>query len=214
MSGENVVFRFFAEQVSHEPPVSAFHFECPQQRLFCRGNLSVKAKYMGMYVGVALGGDLVLELPSQHEQEIEKYEMSFPMLYLRSFLSEPWLEFGGKININCNSKISAGVMFQTKPFYGGKPHQVTVEIKNSSGNTSARMTGEWMSGILELCWVNGQAESVDLQKEGDWLETRIKPIARQAENESYRLWHPVRQCLMSGDFQNAGEQKKMVTALT
>lgn len=165
-----------------------------------------------MYVGVTLGGDMVLELPTNsHSQETEKYEMTFPMLYLRSFLSEPWLEFGGKININClESKISAGIVFQTKPFYGGKPHQLTAEIKSTSGNTTARISGDWMSGVMELSWVNGQAESIDLQTKGDWLEKRIRPIASQADDESLKLWYPVRRNLISGDFQSAAEHKKMV----
>lgn len=209
-----LVFRFLAEQVSHSPPISAFHFECPQQGLSLHGNLSIKAKFMGMYVGVTLGGDLVLEIPpheQSQERDIEKYEMTFPMLYLRSFLSEPWLEFGGKININCSeSKSSAGIVFQTKPFYGGKPHQVTAEIKTHSGNTTARMSGDWMSGVIELSWVNGQSESIDLQTVGEWLEKKTRRISDQAENESYKLWYPVRQNLVSGDFQSAAENKKMV----
>ena len=209
-----MLFRFLAEQVSHNPPVTAFHLECPQQRLSIQGNLSVKAKFMGMYVGVTLGGDLVLELPAVESQDGEKYEMTFPMLYLRSFLSEPWLEFGGKININCvESKVSASVTFQTKPFYGGKPHQVTAEIKAPSGNTTARISGDWMSGVMEVSWVNGQAESIDLQTKGDWLEKRVRPIASQADDESLKLWYHVRRNLMSGDFQSAAEHKKMVICM-
>ncbi|EFX77571.1 hypothetical protein DAPPUDRAFT_321306 [Daphnia pulex] len=193
-TGEILLFRLVAEQVSHNPPVSAFHFECPQQRLSISGNLSIKAKFMGMYVGVTLGGDMVLELPAHNhsqDQETEKYEMTFPMLYLRSFLFEPWLEFGGMININCSeSKLSAGIVFQTKPFYGGKPHQVTAEIKGQSGNTTARISGDWTSGVMELCWVNGQSESIDLQTEGDLLEKKIRRISDQADEESYKLWYP------------------------
>ena len=164
---------------------------------------------MGMYVGVTLGGDLVLELPV--ENQTEKYEMTFPMLYLRSFLSEPWLEFGGKININClESKIISGIVFQTKPFYGGKPHQVTVEVKVASGNTVARLTGDWMSGSMELSWVNGETQAIDLQTAGDWLQKKIRPISSQAEDESLKIWQSVRQSLVLGDFATAAEHKKKV----
>jgi hypothetical protein len=54
-SGEATVFRFQAEQVSHNPPISAFHLECPQQNISLQGNVSVQAKFMGMYVGITLG---------------------------------------------------------------------------------------------------------------------------------------------------------------
>ena len=213
-TGEILLFRFVTEQVSHNPPVSAFRFECPQQNFSVNGNLSIKAKFMGMYVGVTLGGDMALELPNlnqSQDRETEKYEMTFPMLYLRSFLSEPWLEFGGKININCpESKLSAGIVFQTKPFYGGKPHQITAEIKGQTGNTTARISGDWMSGVMELCWMNGQSESIDLLTKGDLLEKKIRRISDQSDEESYKLWCPVRRNLISGDFQSAAEHKKMV----
>ena len=79
-TGEILLFRFVTEQVSHNPPVSAFRFECPQQNFSVNGNLSIKAKFMGMYVGVTLGGDMALELPAHNhsqDRETEKYEMSY-----------------------------------------------------------------------------------------------------------------------------------------
>ena len=119
-----------AEQVSHSPPVTAFHLECPQKRIRLMGSLSVKAKYMGMYASATLSGELTLELPvggGGEDSPLEKYEMSYPTLYVRSFLSEPWMEFGGKIQVACpQTRVSAGLVFQTKPFYGGKPHQVGI----------------------------------------------------------------------------------------
>jgi len=120
-----LVFRFQAEQVSHNPPISAFHFECPQKGIQLTGNLSIKAKFMGMYASATLSGEVALELTSSSAEASERYEMSYPTLYLRSFLSEPWMEFGGKIQVQCTTnRVTAGLVFQTKPFYGGKPHQV------------------------------------------------------------------------------------------
>ena len=214
-SGEVTVFRFQAEQVSHNPPISAFHLECPQQNISLQGNVSVQAKFMGMYVGTTLGGELVLELspkdPSEDRVCLEKYEMSYPTLYLRSLLSEPWMEFGGKITINCpETKVSTGLTFQTKPFYGGKPHQVTAEIKGANGNTTGRLSGDWLVGVFELSWLNGQAESIDLSASDGWLEKKVRPIARQRDDESLKLWYPVRRALAAGDFQAAADHKKMV----
>ena len=73
------IFRFQAEQVSHNPPVTAFHLECPD-KIQVQGHLSVKAKLMGMYVGTTLGGDFTLEL----SQLNEKYELGYPSLYVHN----------------------------------------------------------------------------------------------------------------------------------
>ena len=54
----------------------------------------------------------------------EEYTFTLPSAYARSILTVPWVELGGKINVNCaKSGYSAAITFQTKPFYGGKLHR-------------------------------------------------------------------------------------------
>lgn len=209
-----LVFRFQAEQVSHSPPVSAFHLECPQKRIELTGYLSVKAKFMGMSVSAVLGGEVVVELPvgSGAEEPLERYEMGYPTLYLRSFVSEPWMEFGGKIGIQCPStKLSTGLVFQTKPFYGGKPHTVTAEIKSANGSVSARLSGDWTNGGLELNWTNGQATE-QLSDDVIRLEQLVRPLEMQGDFESLKLWRQVRLALVADDLTTAGEHKKLVSS--
>lgn len=124
--GDESTLRFKAEQVSHDPPISAFHLECPQ-KVNVSGSMCVKARFMGMYAVATLNGDLVVQL----NQLNEKYEMGYPIMYLRSVITEPWMEFGGKVQINCpDTKVSASLLFQVKPFYGGQPHQVMTKVNN------------------------------------------------------------------------------------
>lgn len=52
------------------------------------------------------------------------------------------------LNILCNL---------SQPFYGGKLHRVTAEVKNSSGATLTRVQGEWDS-VLEFSYANGGQE--------------------------------------------------------
>uniref|UniRef100_A0A8C0UFP0 Uncharacterized protein n=1 Tax=Cyanistes caeruleus TaxID=156563 RepID=A0A8C0UFP0_CYACU len=54
----------------------------------------------------------------------EEYTFSLPCAYARSILTVPWVELGGKVNINCaKTGYSASINFHTKPFYGGKLHR-------------------------------------------------------------------------------------------
>lgn len=54
----------------------------------------------------------------------EEYTFSLPSAYARSILTVPWVELGGKVNVNCaKTGYSAVITFQTKPFYGGKLHR-------------------------------------------------------------------------------------------
>ena len=160
---------------------------------------------MGMYASATLSGDLVLEL----EKLNEKYDLGYPVLYLRSFISESWMEFGGKVQLNCSSsKVTSSIVFHTKPFYGGKAHHVTAEIKGGNGSTVCKVTGDWNTS-LELCWLNGLTETLLIQT--DWLPKKVRPLHLQKENESQKLWLPVRQALAEKDYQSANEKKKSVS---
>lgn len=204
-SGSSVTFRFVAEQVSHHPPVSAFVLQCGD-KIQVRGHVSIKAKLMGMYVGTSLGGDLILELNECNE----KYELGYPSLFVRSILAEPWMEFGGRVSLQCpESKVSANIVFQTKPFYGGKAHQVTAEMKNSSGNVFCKAHGDWNSH-LECIWNGGvKTELIQLAAQAGPLR-KVRPFQWLAENESSKLWLPLQQALNRADIQLAGEIKKSI----
>lgn len=67
------------------------------------------------------------------------------------------MELGGKVNITCaKTGYNASVTFHTKPFYGGKLHRVTGEVKNtSSGKVICKVNGEW-NGQIEMTFTSHQ----------------------------------------------------------
>ena len=65
-----------------------------------------------------------------------------------------------------------------------------------------------------MSWLNWQAESIDLAAGVvSWLDKKVRPIARQRDEESMKIWYPVRRALAAGDFQAAAEHKKIVNLL-
>ncbi|GAA6086800.1 oxysterol-binding protein-related protein 11 isoform X1 [Tachysurus ichikawai] len=111
--------RFVAEQVSHHPPVSGFYAECQERQMCVNTHVWTKSKFMGMSIGVSMIGEGNLHL-LEHGEE---YTFTLPSAYARSILTVPWVELGGKVNVNCaKTGYSAAITFQTKPFYGGKLH--------------------------------------------------------------------------------------------
>ena len=53
---EDVFLYYTAEQVSHHPPISAFHFECPQQGLSLDASIYTKSKFNGMSICAVMVG--------------------------------------------------------------------------------------------------------------------------------------------------------------
>ncbi|KAG1936584.1 oxysterol-binding protein-related protein 10 isoform X2 [Pimephales promelas] len=195
--------RFVAEQVSHHPPVSGFYCECKERRTCVNTHVWTKSKFMGMSIGVSMFGEGVLHL-LEHDEE---YVFTLPSAYARSILTVPWVELGGKVSISCaKSGYSATVTFHTKPFYGGKVHRVTGEVKhNPTGTIVCKAQGEW-NGTLEFTYSSGETKVIDTSKL-PVIKKKIRPLEKQAPYESRRLWQHVTAALKAGDIDVATEHK-------
>ncbi|TMS18227.1 Oxysterol-binding protein-related protein 10 [Larimichthys crocea] len=195
--------RFVAEQVSHHPPVSGFYCECRERRMCVNAHVWTKSKFMGMSIGVSMVGEGVLCL-LEHDEE---YVFTLPCAYARSILTVPWVELGGKVSINCvKSGYSATVTFHTKPFYGGKVHRVTAEVKHNPTNTIVcKAQGEW-NGTLEFTYSSGETKVIDTAKL-PVTRKKLRPVDRQGRTESRRLWQYVTKSLREGNIDEATEHK-------
>uniref|UniRef100_A0AAV2MFL3 Oxysterol-binding protein n=1 Tax=Knipowitschia caucasica TaxID=637954 RepID=A0AAV2MFL3_KNICA len=195
--------RFVAEQVSHHPPVSGFYCECPEKKICVNAHVWTKSKFMGVSVGVSMVGEGVLYLLEHGEQ----YVFTLPCAYARSILTVPWVELGGKVTISCaQTGYQAAVTFHTKPFYGGKTHRVSAEVRHGhTGAVVCRAQGEW-NGVLEFTSSSGETRVLDTQR----LPVRrkkIRPLEQQSPHESRRLWQHVTEALKAGNMEQATEHK-------
>lgn len=196
---------FVAEQLSHHPPISGFYAECPSKQLCFNAHIWTKSKFYGMSIGVVNQGVGVISLLEHNED----YVITFPSTYCRSILTFPWVELGGKVNITCaKTGYNASVTFHTKPFYGGKLHRVTGEVKNtSSGKVICKVNGEW-NGQIELNFTSHQEEPKVINTEAlQVCRKRVCPQSKQDEFESRRLWHRVTHALKSDDIDSATSAK-------
>ncbi|KAK5883490.1 hypothetical protein CesoFtcFv8_019817 [Champsocephalus esox] len=195
--------RFVAEQVSHHPPVSGFYCECREKSMCVNAHVWTKSKFMGMSIGVSMVGEGVLCL-LEHDEE---YVFTLPCAYARSILTVPWVELGGKVSINCvKSGYSATVTFHTKPFYGGKVHRVTAEVKHNPTNTIVcKAQGEW-NGTLEFTYSSGETKVIDTTKL-PVTRKKLRPAEKQSRTESRRLWQHVTKSLKDANIDKATEHK-------
>ncbi|XP_072015596.1 oxysterol-binding protein-related protein 11-like isoform X2 [Amphiura filiformis] len=194
---------FTAEQVSHHPPVSAFYAECASKNICMNSWIWTKSKFLGMSVGVNMVGEGVISLLDHGEE----YTATFPSAYGRSILTVPWMELGGRCNIQCpQSGYQAAITFHTKPFYGGKVHRVSAEVKNPSNAVICRISGEW-NGTLEFSYSSGDKKVIDTTKLPS-IPKKVRPISLQGTFESRRLWQHVTNSLKVGDINTATEHKR------
>ncbi|CAM1307970.1 OSBPL10 (predicted) [Pycnogonum litorale] len=194
--------RYISEHVSHHPVTSAIYVECPEKQMYLNAHITTRSKFMGTSIGVNLVGDLIL-CSLFHGEE---YIITLPSLFARSILSVPWVEFGGKVTITSNSGYISTVIFHTKPFYGGKLHRVTAEVKSPNGDVLCKVGGEW-NGSLEFSFNDGTAfkiNTVELTK----AKKKVQKLENQSLTDSRRVWRNISQELQHGDIDKASRLKE------
>ena len=75
---------YVAEQVSHHPPISAFYYCSPENKLVISGELRPKSKFLGNSVVNEMGGYnhcIFLDRPQDGE-----YDITMPNMYARGIL--------------------------------------------------------------------------------------------------------------------------------
>ncbi|XP_035825242.1 oxysterol-binding protein-related protein 9 isoform X2 [Aplysia californica] len=196
---------FISEQVSHHPPISAFYSENYNKRISLDGYIWTKSKFLGLSIGVHMIGQCVLSVLDYDEE----YTLSFPSGYGRSILTVPWVELGGKININCaKSGYSSLVEFQTKPFYGSRKHRVVANIFEPNEKKSfVTIEGEW-NGVMYAKWASGKNEVFVDTKTQPIIKKIVKPPEQQDEFESRKLWRKVTLNLKEKNVDAATEEKR------
>lgn len=118
--------------------------------------------------------------------EPEIYTFTLPTCFARSILTTPWFELGGKVNLtNTKGDVQASVVFQTKPFYGGKLHHVIAEVKKNVGGNGpggkiiCKVIGEWNKS-LEFTYDDGSLEMIDVPSIGNQFDINSQG--------SYQTW--------------------------
>ncbi|CAL8068706.1 unnamed protein product [Calicophoron daubneyi] len=222
-----VLITYCAEQVSHHPPITALHIECPSYQMELDFSVHVKSKFGGMSISAAMVGKNILRLG---EHDNEEYHFSLPTAYARSILTTPWVELGDKVSITCpQTGYSASVAFHTKPMRSNKLHRVSGEIfaphpvsgtattsatslsssdKTLDPNLVARVSGEWNNVLeFEQLTQGGKKWTIDVNRL-PVLPKRVRPIVNQRPEESRCLWQHVTDALKMGNIQLATEKKR------
>ncbi|XP_006861097.1 PREDICTED: oxysterol-binding protein-related protein 5 [Chrysochloris asiatica] len=200
---------YIAEQVSHHPPVSAFHVSNRKDGFCINGSITARSKFYGNSLSALLEGKATLTFLNRAED----YTITMPYAHCKGILyGTMTMELGGKVTIECEkNNLQAELEFKLKPFFGGNAN-----INQISGRITA---GDEVLGRLSGHW----DREVFLKEEGSggpelfWNPTgdvRAKRLIRhtvlaeeQTELESERLWQHVTRAIVDGDQHRATQEK-------
>ncbi|XP_030649288.1 oxysterol-binding protein-related protein 5-like [Chanos chanos] len=203
---------YIAEQVSYQPPVSAFYVWNKKDGFCITGNILPKSKYYGNSLSEILDGRVTLLFLSHGEE----YIFTLPYSHCKGlFYGKMTTELGGKITIDCEkTKCMAEVEFKLKPVFGSSSQKNQVSGTICIGDQLlATVEGHWDKEIFLCERGTGKREMLwnsTPQGRRQRLKRRVILPDQQGPLESARLWRHVSDAVLSGDQRRAVQERYVV----
>ncbi|XP_069477016.1 oxysterol-binding protein-related protein 1 isoform X1 [Ambystoma mexicanum] len=166
-------FRLLSEQVSHHPPVSAFHAEGLNKDFVFHGSIYPKLKFWGKSVEAEPKGIITLELLKHNEA----YTWSNPTCCVHNIIvGKLWIEQYGNVEIT-NHKTGEKCILNFKPcgLFGKELHKVEGYIQDKSKKKLCALYGKWTE-----CLYSVDPASFDAYKKNDKKNSEEKRSSKQA----------------------------------
>ncbi|RVE70222.1 hypothetical protein OJAV_G00062870 [Oryzias javanicus] len=174
-------FRLISEQVSHHPPVSAFHAEGLAGDFVFHGSIYPKLKFWGKSVEAEPKGTITLEI-IKHK---EAYTWSNPYCCVHNIiLGKLWIEQYGTVEI-VNHRTGDKCVLNFKPcgMFGKELHKVEGYIQDKNKKKHCVIYGKW----TECMWsVDPQAYETHKKtdKKGDHKKHKnVREELHRSEND-------------------------------
>ncbi|KAM4617470.1 oxysterol-binding protein-related protein 5 isoform 2-T2 [Discoglossus pictus] len=200
---------YIAEQVSHHPPVSAFHVSNRKDGFSITGSILARSKFYGNSLSAILDGKARLTFLTREED----YIITMPYAHCKGLLyGTMTMELGGKVTIECEkTQHTTELEFKLKPFFGGNEtlNQISGKIK-AAEEVLANLDGHWDREVYINDLQNGSRDifwnpTAEIRKQR--LKRHIVLFEEQTEFESERLWQHVTSAINEGNQQQATDEK-------
>jgi len=205
---------YFAEQLSHHPPHSAFVYYNAKRGYALNANLApTYVTFKGNSAETHIQGILRLHVFGKKFDE-EIYEMTYPSMIVKGILfGALTYEVVGKTIIRCLSTgYEAEFDFKQKSMFRGKINAVGGKVKHGK-DILYLINGFWDS-IIYLQDANNKDNTGVLfdNTQHKIAEKIVPPKEQQAPNESRRLWEDVIREMLKNDEDEALAAKRKLEA--
>ncbi|CAL8306281.1 unnamed protein product [Gadus morhua 'NCC'] len=178
LTREDQGYRLVSEQVSHHPPVSAFHAESLAGDFVFHGSIYPKLKFWGKSVEAEPKGTITMELLKFNEA----YTWSNPFCCVHNIiLGSLWIEQYGTVEIINHSTGDKCVLnFKPCGMFGKELHRVEGYIQDKSKRKHCVIYGKW----TECMWsVDPQTFENHRKNEKKGESRKHRPEEERKEND-------------------------------
>jgi len=208
--GDQGTTMYVAEQVSHHPPISAFHFVNRKAGWFVNCALRPRSKFLGNSAASIMEGEgqlVVLPLGN------ETYSFTLPSYYVRGLLIGVMrMEIAGDITITCKeTNLTMNMTFKNKGYFKGENNSVEGKITQIGGkDTLKKIEGRW-DRVINVTDKKSKDTTVlldvDAEKSRSFMPMIMEPEDQQRYYESRKVWAHVTKGLKTHNVDMATENK-------
>jgi len=193
---------YMAEQVSHHPPISAVYMTNRKKNLALKCVLKPKSKFHGNSASTLLDGEIIFQLLNLKEQ----YHITFPHVVAKGLIwGQQGLEMNEFLKIKCTKTgLSAKIEFKVK-----SENEIKGSIKHGENKLfrlSGSITDKVMIKNLRTKNVTTFIDAANVEQ----VPKYVKPVVKQNDNESRKVWHKVSYALNKCNYTDANIYKNAV----
>lgn len=197
------------EQVSHHPPITAYHIANEAKGLALQGHNAQKTSFSKASIIVKQLGHAVLTL-SLPGGEKETYLITLPRLVIAGLLvASPYIELSETSYIAASTGYLATIEYSGRGYFSGKAHTFKATVTNPKLTATHPLyvfEGQWDT-VSKDTKTGKEFTNVTSPKE----EVTVAPIEEQKDEfETRRLWKKVADGIRSGDFDTASKEKSKI----
>jgi len=200
---QDSVTSYISEQVSHHPPISAFHFENKKKNFVIYGTLQPKAHLypFGNYASMTMNGPLKLKILNLDEE----YDMTYASVSVKGvFFGTMQMENSGKTIIECKKTgYRASITWKTGRQLSGKIYKNDKKLYSLKGD------------YTDVVYIkNPEKKKQNFEflniKKLEKVSKTVTPTKDQQPNESRKVWYKVSVALDKRDFDAANKYKNEI----
>ncbi|RDL42225.1 putative KES1-involved in ergosterol biosynthesis [Venustampulla echinocandica] len=197
-----------SEQVSHHPPVTAYHISNDKHGVSLQGYNAQKASF-ARTIYVKQIGHAVYSIPAFNET----YLITLPNLHIEGLIfGSPFVELNDKTYITSSSGYTAKIDYSGKGWLSGKKNSFTATLYPTDKEKEILYTisGQWNKSfdITEGGKKGGVIGSYDAETPTTALI--IAPLEEQGPLESRKAWAKVAAGIAIGDMDVTGVEKSKI----
>ncbi|KAI5844942.1 oxysterol-binding protein [Tricharina praecox] len=207
---------YIAEQTSHHPPKSSYFYMAPHHHIRIDGTLKPQSRFLGNSAASMMNTSVVIMrllnrgTSAGKQGGGEKYILTQPNMYVRGILfGKMKYELGDHAYVRCSElDLVADIEFKVKGFFTGAYNAIGGFIKReSTGENLYEITGSWNADMYIKNLMTGKREPLFDATQTAATPPTVRPIEKQDERESQRLWYEVVSALKRRDQDVATAEK-------